>query len=129
MDKTIIAAIIAAVSSSGLMSLIIFLIQRRDKKKEKEAEKDSAQTKLLFGLAHDKLLYLTDTYVRRGCITLKEKRNLEFLARPYFDLKGNGDCQIGYEACQKLEVVSDDVAEERWANLRRKEWGLDAKDE
>lgn len=129
MDKTIIVALIAALSSSGFMSLVIYLLQRHDKKKEKEAEKNSAQTRLLFGLAHDKLLYLTDKYVRRGCITLKEKRNLEYLAKPYFDLDGNGDCKIGYDACQKLPIVSDDEAEEKWAAIRRKELGLDAENE
>lgn len=125
MDKAIIVAIIAAVSSSGVMSLVIYLLQRHDKKKEKEAEAESAQTRMLFGLGHDKILYLTDKYVKRGSITLKEKRNLEYLAAPYFDLGGNGDCKIGYDACQKLPVVSDDDADSIDMKHRRKEFGLE----
>jgi hypothetical protein len=49
------------------------------------------------------------------------------LSQPYFDLGGNGDCEIGYNACQSLPVVSDDEAEERDAAIRRKEYGLETK--
>jgi len=125
MNTAIIVAIIAALSSSGVMSLIIYLLQRRDRKKEKEQENESAQSRMLIGLGHDKILYLTDKYVKRGSITLKEKRNLEFLAKPYFDLGGNGDCKIGYDACQKLPVISEDDAEEIDVRYRRKEFGLE----
>lgn len=125
MNMTIIVAVIAGLTSSGFMSLVIYLLQRHDKKKEKENEAESAQTRMLFGLGHDKILYLTDKYVKRGSITLKEKRNLEFLAAPYFDLGGNGDCKIGYDACHKLPVVSDDDADSIDMKHRRKEFGLE----
>lgn len=125
--RMIIIAIISGLSSSGVMSLIIYLLQRHDKRKDKEEENNSAQSRMLLGLGHDKILYLTDKFVRRGCITLKEKRNLKFLSQPYFDLGGNGDCEIGYNACQSLPVVSDDEAEERDAAIRRKEYGLEIK--
>ena len=126
MSTAIVVAIIAAVSSSGVMSLVIFLLQRHDRKKEAERENESVQTKMLLGLGHDKVLYLTDKYVKRGSITLKEKRNLEFLVAPYFDLGGNGDCRIGYDACQKLPVVSDEVADEIDIQRLRKEFGFEA---
>lgn len=82
----LITAIISAVTSSGFMSLIIYLLQRRDKKKDKEDANSSAQTRMLIGLGHDRVIYLTDKFVRRGSITLKEKRNLEFLYAPYRDM-------------------------------------------
>lgn len=123
---TIIVAVISAVTSSGFVSLIIFLIQRKDKLKEKEQEKDSAQSRMLLGLGHDKLIYLTDKFVRRGAITLKEKRNLKYLYEPYHDgLGGNGDCEIGYDACQKLKVVSDEDALLLDSELHRKEFGFE----
>jgi len=125
--RMIIIAIISGLSSSGVMSLVIYLLQRHDKRKEKAEENNSAQSRMLLGLGHDKILHLTDKCVRRGSITLKEKRNLEFLAAPYFDLGGNGDCRIGYDACQKLPVVSDDDAEEKDAAIRRKEYGIEVK--
>ena len=128
MDTAIIVAVIAGVTSSGFMSLVVYLLQRHDKKKDKEAENDSAQSRMLLGLGHDKILHLTDKIVRRGAITLKEKRNLEFLSQPYFDLGGNGDCRIGYDACQKLPVISDDEAEIRDAAHKRKEYGFEVKE-
>lgn len=118
----IVTALLSAITSSGVMSLIIYLLQRRDKKKEREDANTSAQTRMLIGLGHDRVIYLTDRFVRRGSITLKEKRNLEFLYAPYRDMGGNGDCKIGYDACQNLPVVSDEVAELADIEIRRKEY-------
>ena len=127
MTTAIIVALIAAISSSGFMSLIIYLLQRHDKKREREEENNSAQSRMLLGLGHDKILYLTDKYVKRGAITLKEKRNLKFLAKPYFDLKGNGDCETGYDACLKLPVISEEDADILDIRQKRKEYGLEVK--
>lgn len=114
--QIVFTALVSAFTSSGFMSLIVFLIQRHDKRRD-----------LLFGLGHDKIIYLTDRYVKRGAITLKEKRNLEILYTPYIAMGGNGDCKVGYEACQRLKIVSDDDAEQMDAILKRKEYGLDVK--
>ena len=118
----IVTAVISALTSSGFMSLIIYLLQRRDKKKDLEDANSSAQTRMLIGLGHDRVISLTDRYVRRGSITLKEKRNLEFLYAPYRDMGGNGDCKIGYDACQELPVVSEEAAEQADVEFRRKEY-------
>lgn len=122
--QMVITALLSALTSSGVMSLIIYLIQRRDKKKELEDLNQSAQSRMIIGLGHDKILYLTDKFVRRGSITLKEKRNLEFLYEPYRDMGGNGDCKIGYDACQTLPVVSEEIAEQIDIETRRKEYLL-----
>lgn len=121
-SQAIITVLITALTSSGFMSLIIYLLQRRDRQKEKEAADTSAQTRMLIGLGHDRVIYLTDKFVRRGAITLKEKRNLEYLYAPYRDMGGNGDCKIGYDACQTLPVVSEEAAEGMDIELRRKEY-------
>lgn len=127
--QMIVTALLSAITSSGVMSLIVYLIQRRDKKKEKEEANNSAQSRMIIGLGHDKIIYLTDRFVRRGAITLKEKRNLKFLCDPYFDLGGNGDCRIGYDACQLLPVISDEEAIAQDAEFRRKEIGIDIETE
>lgn len=121
MGTVIITAVLSALTSSGFMSLIIYLLQRRDRRKDQETANSSAQSRMLVGLGHDRIMSLTDRYVRRGTITLKEKRNLEFLYRPYADMGGNGDCKIGYDACQHLPVVSDEEAEEADMEFWRKE--------
>lgn len=125
MTQIIITAIASALTSSGFMSLVIYFLQRRDRKRDKEEANNSAQARMILGLGHDKILYLTDKFVRRDAITLKEKRNLEFLCEPYFELGGNGDCRVGYDACQKLKIVSEEVAEEMDAVIKRKEIGID----
>jgi len=117
--------IISSLTSSGFVALVIFLITRWDKKKEAERTKDSAESRMLLGLGHDKLVYLTDKYVRRGAISLKEKRNLEFLYKPYAELGGNGDCKVGYDACQRLPVVSDDEAQHMDIEMKRRDYYLE----
>lgn len=107
----IIEILVTAISSSGLMSLVMYLIQRRDKKRDDEAAKDSIQNKMLLGLAHDRILQLTDSIIKRGVITSKEKTNLKYLYEPYHELGGNGDCETGYEVCTHLKVVSDATAD------------------
>lgn len=125
-DTTIVlTAVISALTSSGFMSLVIYLLQRRDKKKDAERSKHSALSRMIIGLGHDKIIYLTDKYVRRGAITLKEKRNLKSLYEPYADLGGNGDCKIGYDACDKLDVVSEDEAAFMDIDLKRKEYHIE----
>lgn len=67
----------------------------------------------ILGLAHDKLVNLTDKYQERGAITLKELATLEAIYVPYHDgLGGNGDGKAGYEYCKKLRIVTDEEAKE-----------------
>lgn len=83
-------------------------------------ENDAQQSKYIkyvgdeiMGLAHDKLVCLTDRYQDRGAITLKEIATLKAIYKPYHEgLGGNGDGQAGYEYCIKLPVVSEEKAKE-----------------
>lgn len=67
----------------------------------------------LMGLAHDKLVNLTDHYQTRGAITLKERATLEAIYKPYHEgLGGNGDGEQGYKYAIQLPVVTDSKAAE-----------------
>ena len=123
--QTILTAFLAALGSSGLMSIILYKIQRRDHKKDKAEANDSVQAKMLLGLGHDKLLYLTNRIVRRGRITLKERTNLEYLYKPYSQLGGNGDCETGYKECIKLPTIDDEKAERLDTEFKRSEYGIE----
>ena len=123
--QTIITALISAVFSGGFLSIVLYKIQRRDKLRDEEKSNDSALAKMLLGLGHDKLLFLTDKFMRRGAITLKEKTNLNYLYVPYKKLGGNGDCETGFNECQKLPIVGDDEAEERDVAIKRKDYGIE----
>ena len=67
-------------ASSGFWT---FLITRRERK--------SATSKLLLGLAHDKLLHLTQEHISRGYITSEAYEDLyRYLYEPYKEMGGNG---------------------------------------
>jgi hypothetical protein len=122
---TLITAVVAGLTGSGITGLIQFFITRHDRRITKKENADSAQSMMLLGLGHDKILSLTDQFVNRGGITLKEKRNLDYLYKPYVRLNGNGDCKIGYDACQELEVISEDRAKELDTQIKRKFYGFE----
>ncbi len=97
----IIVAIIAGVTSSGLSSLIIFMIQRHDKKTGKR----SAESDMLLGLGHDRIVFLGGEYIKRGFITRDEYENLhDYLFKPYLELGGNGTAQRVMAEVEKLPL-------------------------
>ena len=69
--------------------------------------------------------YFTDTVSRVGGVTLKERRNLDYIYKPYREAGGNGDCQIGYEACEKLPTLSDEEAMVLDRRIKRREYGIE----
>ena len=97
----IIVAIIAGVTSSGLSSLVIFLIQRHDSKNGKR----SAESDMLLGLGHDRIVYLGDLYIKRGSISKDEYENLhDYLYKPYCELGGNGTAERVMKEVEKLPL-------------------------
>ena len=90
------------IGSNALFAFIQFLITRHDQKK-------NALSK----------------FVQRGGITLKERRNLDYIYRPYRAAGGNGDCQIGYEACEKLPTLSEEEAAAMDRKIKRREYGIE----
>lgn len=95
---TIIGAIFA---SNGLFALITFLIQRHDKK----TGDVSKQSKMLMGLAHDRIIYLGSKYIERGYITAEELDDFNtYLYGPYADLGGNGTGKTIWERVNQLPV-------------------------
>jgi hypothetical protein len=88
----------------------------------------NSQAKEIIGLGHDKIVYLTGQIARRGCITLKEKSNLQALYIPYAALGGNGDGKTGYDHCMTLDVVSEERALELDRKIKRHAYGIDKND-
>lgn len=80
MTLTIVCAVIA---SSGFWA---YLQARRERK--------DVKTRMLVGLAHDRILSLGMQYIERGHITRDEYENLyEYLYRPYEKMGGNGSAK------------------------------------
>lgn len=117
--------LVAIIGSNALFTFVQFLITRHDNAKNALSQHEKSQNDMLIGLGHDKLLYLTDKFVQRGGITLRERRNLDYLYKPYHAAGGNGDCQIGYEACEKLPTLSDEEAATLERKMKRREYGIE----
>lgn len=88
------AVITAVITSSGFW---VFIMKRMDKK--------STETKLLLGLACDRIVHLGMTYINRGWITKDEYETLhDYLWIPYRDCGGDGTAERVMNAVEKLEI-------------------------
>lgn len=101
--STIVIAIITAAAaifaSTGFWAFIT-----------KHQERDTAEQRLLMGLAHDRLITQTTKYIHRGYITHEEYDDIQiYLYQPYRDKGGNGTVERLMEELKKIEVkpVSD----------------------
>lgn len=103
---SVLIALVSAFTSSGVLTFAQFLIGRKDLKRNR----DTTSSRMLLGLGHYQIMVLTDKCIRRGAITLKEKQTLEYLYKPYREMGGNGDCEVGYDACAQLRIVSQEEA-------------------
>lgn len=81
--ELVVTVVCAVAGSSGLWA---FLQHRQDKK--------SDSTKLLLGIAHDRILWLGMHYIEKGYITQDQYENLhDYLYLPYERLGGNGSAK------------------------------------
>ena len=68
------------------------------------------RSKMLMGLAHDRILELGTIYIERGYITPDEYENLiDYLYKPYSGLNGNGSAKRIVEICMKLPIKSSNI--------------------
>lgn len=88
--------VLAVFASSGIWTLILYLIQRIDKKKDNT-------TRLILGLGHEKIIELCKEYMARQSITESEYSDLiKYLYEPYKELGGNGTAEKAVEDVKKL---------------------------
>ncbi len=85
------------IASSGFW---MFMIKRMDQK--------DLSRKLLIGLAHDRIIYLSMGFIERGSITQDEYENLcSFLYEPYKEIGGNGSAKRLMDEINKLPVTKE----------------------
>lgn len=82
-------------------------------------QKDSAESELLRGLAHTRIMSLCEKYIERGWITPEEYEDLiTYLYHPYLELGGNGtvkkmvDNEINRLPIHHIEMNQDIVGKE-----------------
>ena len=105
----IVSVLTAVLASGGLWNFlskkqeIRFEELERKRKEEAEAEeKNDVKTKLLVGLAHDRLIYLTNKYLEEGWISSENYENLTYMYEPYIQGGGNGTVKRNMEKVEKL---------------------------
>lgn len=100
METWVVALITAVASVLASTGFWTFLQKRMDK--------SSLITKMLLGLAHDRIIELGMKYIDQGRISNDEYENLyEYLYLPYKEMGGNGTAERVMQAVKKLEVRDD----------------------
>lgn len=78
--QTLVTIVCSVVASGGFWTWLQYRNEKKDNK-----------TKLLLGLAHDRIVFLAEAYSERGYITRDEYENLhDYLYMPYHACNGNG---------------------------------------
>lgn len=91
---TVLGSVLA---SSGIWSMISKWTERKD-----------IRTKMLLGLAHDRIMSLGMEYISRGNITQSEYENLhKYLYVPYKKMGGNGSADRIMKEIDRLKIVAD----------------------
>ncbi len=76
----LIAAVGGVLASSGAWTFI-----------QKKTENNTAQNRLLMGLAYDKIMTIGIAYIQRGWVSKDEyEEYLKYLVEPYKEMGGNG---------------------------------------
>ncbi len=106
MDSNSIVIIVTTIfASTGFWAFLTARFSARDKKSEKEDKQMELQSKMLKGLAHDRICYLGEEYTKRGFITKDEYENLhDYLYMPYKELGGNGTAEKIMNEVEKLPI-------------------------
>lgn len=92
--QMIITIVCSVLASSGFWAYI----QKRNDKKDNK-------TKLLIGLAHDRIMQLGTLYIERGSVTKDEYENLhDYLYVPYEAEGGNGSAKRIMQEVDKLPI-------------------------
>ena len=67
----------------------------------------TAESKMLMGLAHDRIGELGMKYIERGAITRDEYENLyDYLYLPYKELGGNGSAERVMDVVKQLRITN-----------------------
>ena len=94
MNESIMAIVCTLLASSGFWSYLL-----------RKQKRESAETKLMIGLGHVKIIDLCMKYIERGYITKDEYDSLnKYLYIPYKELGGNGTAERMMEEVAKLPI-------------------------
>lgn len=102
MTGEIISLVVAVIASSGLWT---FLTRVYDSRKKKLSNSE----KISLGVAHDRIMFLGNMFIKRGYITPDEYENLhDYLYVPYKEMGGNGAAERLMKEVDKLPIRKDE---------------------
>ena len=102
----IIGYILTGGIAAGVMKILDTLIAHR-------LQKNDVTKSALLALLHDRLYSACGYYLDRGWCGADDKRNLEYMFRPYEKLGGNGTCKAMYNQCMALPMHHEHEKEEK----------------
>lgn len=83
----VLTVAVSVMASSGMWAYFT----KRAEAKGAKVEMKSAQTQLLLGMAHDRIVYIGMKYINRGWIYKDEYQDfMRYLYKPYSKFGGNG---------------------------------------
>lgn len=75
---------------------------------QKKFDQNSTEKTLLVGLAHDRIIYVGETFIARGWITYDEYEDfMKYLYEPYMKYGGNGIAERISDEVKKLPLKTD----------------------
>lgn len=90
----VVTVVCSVIASSGFWAFF-----------QKRLDKNDAKTKLLVGVAHDRIVLLAMKYIERGWVTQEEYENLnDYLYVPYREAGGNGTAKKLMQEVDKLPI-------------------------
>lgn len=102
MSGEIISLVVAVIASSGLWT---FITRIYDNKKKHLTNSE----KISLGVAHDRIMFLGNMFVKRGYIEPDEYENLhDYLYVPYKGMGGNGAAERLMQEVNKLPIRKGD---------------------
>lgn len=105
MSETIIIALIAALTGSGISSIVVVLLQRKWAKEDKHDERVDALVDATKVQMIDRVRWLGRGYIESGEIRLEDKENLREMYAAYKRLGGNGHLDTIMNEVNHLKVV------------------------
>lgn len=102
--EPLITIILAVISSSGIASIVVALLNRHWSKKDREDSRIDALVSAQQVLLIDRIRYLGKSYIQAGEIALADKETLNEMYGAYKELGGNGHLNTIMTELDKLEV-------------------------
>lgn len=106
----IITVLSAFMASSGIWSVILYVITKRTERKAAAAQHDTVERKMILALAHDRIYYLCETIIseyrsgHRVWLDSDEYDNLRILYENYRQMGGNGTCKRLFEEVSSIPI-------------------------